>query len=98
MTMHLGIDIGVQAAIAIVDPSGALVEIHDMPVLQDGVHALIVSTVLEWRSIALALCFPEARSTKPAPRRPWRVLCRPYRDRRPRSRGEDAHLRKAIEP
>jgi hypothetical protein len=36
MTLHLGIDIGVQGAIAIVDQSGALLEIHDMPVLQDG--------------------------------------------------------------
>jgi crossover junction endodeoxyribonuclease RuvC len=34
--MILGIDIGVQGAIAILDQSGALVEIHDMPVLQDG--------------------------------------------------------------
>jgi crossover junction endodeoxyribonuclease RuvC len=32
----IGIDIGVQGAIAILDQSGALVEIHDMPVLQDG--------------------------------------------------------------
>jgi hypothetical protein len=29
------------------------------------VHALIASTALEWRSIALALCFPEARWTNP---------------------------------
>jgi len=36
MTLHLGIDIGVQGAIAIVDQSGPLVEIHDIPVLQDG--------------------------------------------------------------
>ena len=36
MTSHLGIDIGVQGAIAILDQSGALLEIHDMPVLQDG--------------------------------------------------------------
>jgi hypothetical protein len=28
MTLHLGIDIGVQGAIAIIDQSGALVEIH----------------------------------------------------------------------
>jgi crossover junction endodeoxyribonuclease RuvC len=34
--MILGIDIGVQGAIAIVDESGFLVEIHDMPVLKDG--------------------------------------------------------------
>ncbi|MDQ6701985.1 MAG: hypothetical protein M3Z96_02180 [Pseudomonadota bacterium] len=34
--MILGIDIGVQGAVAIVDQSGGLVEIHDMPVLQDG--------------------------------------------------------------
>jgi crossover junction endodeoxyribonuclease RuvC len=34
--MIIGIDIGVQGAIAILDPSGALVEIHDMPVLKDG--------------------------------------------------------------
>jgi crossover junction endodeoxyribonuclease RuvC len=34
--MILGIDIGVQGAIAILDQDGALVEIHDMPVLQDG--------------------------------------------------------------
>jgi len=36
MTLHLGIDIGVQGAIAIVDQSGAFLGIHDMPVLQDG--------------------------------------------------------------
>jgi crossover junction endodeoxyribonuclease RuvC len=36
MTLHLGIDIGVQGAIAILDQSGALLEIHDMPTLQDG--------------------------------------------------------------
>jgi hypothetical protein len=36
MTLHLGIDIGVQGAIAIVDQSGALLEVHDTPVLQDG--------------------------------------------------------------
>jgi hypothetical protein len=36
MTLHLGIDIGVQGAIAIVDQSGALVEIHDMPLLKEG--------------------------------------------------------------
>jgi crossover junction endodeoxyribonuclease RuvC len=36
MTLHLGIDIGVQGAVAILDQSGALLEIHDMPTLQDG--------------------------------------------------------------
>jgi hypothetical protein len=39
MTLHLGIDIGVQGAIAIVDQSGALLGIDDMPVLQDGTKA-----------------------------------------------------------
>lgn len=34
--MILGIDIGVHGAIAVLDQSGALVEIHDMPTLQDG--------------------------------------------------------------
>jgi hypothetical protein len=34
--MILGIDIGVQGAVAIIDQSGGLVEIHDMPTLQDG--------------------------------------------------------------
>lgn len=34
--MIFGIDIGAQGAIAILDQSGALVEIHDMPVLKDG--------------------------------------------------------------
>jgi crossover junction endodeoxyribonuclease RuvC len=34
--MILGIDIGTQSAVAIVDKSGALLAIHDMPVLQDG--------------------------------------------------------------
>jgi crossover junction endodeoxyribonuclease RuvC len=34
--MILGIDIGVQGAVAVLDQSGALVEIHDMPTLQDG--------------------------------------------------------------
>jgi crossover junction endodeoxyribonuclease RuvC len=32
----IGIDIGAQGAIAILDQSGALLEIHDMPVLKDG--------------------------------------------------------------
>jgi crossover junction endodeoxyribonuclease RuvC len=36
MTLLRGIDIGVQGAVAIIDQSGALVEIHDMPVLKDG--------------------------------------------------------------
>jgi crossover junction endodeoxyribonuclease RuvC len=36
MTLHLGIDIGVQGAVAILDRSGDLVAIHDMPVLKDG--------------------------------------------------------------
>jgi hypothetical protein len=30
------IDIGVQGAVAVLDQSGALVEVHDMPTLQDG--------------------------------------------------------------
>ncbi len=34
--MIIGVDIGVQGAVAILDQSGALVEIHDMPVLEDG--------------------------------------------------------------
>jgi hypothetical protein len=34
--MILGIDIGVQGAVAVLDQSGALQEIHDMPTLQDG--------------------------------------------------------------
>src|ERR1700730_12710455 len=34
--MILGIDIGVRGAVAVLDQSGALVEIHDMPTLQDG--------------------------------------------------------------
>jgi hypothetical protein len=32
----IDIDIGVQGAVAVLDQSGALVEIHDMPTLQDG--------------------------------------------------------------
>jgi crossover junction endodeoxyribonuclease RuvC len=32
----IGIDIGIQGAIAILDQSGALIEVHDMPTLQDG--------------------------------------------------------------
>jgi hypothetical protein len=32
MNLHLGIDIGVQGAIAILDESGALVAVTDMPV------------------------------------------------------------------
>jgi crossover junction endodeoxyribonuclease RuvC len=32
----IGIDIGIQGAVAVLDQSGALVEIHDMPTLQDG--------------------------------------------------------------
>jgi hypothetical protein len=34
--MILGIDIGVQGAVAVLDQAGALVEVHDMPTLQDG--------------------------------------------------------------
>jgi hypothetical protein len=34
--MILGIDIGVRGAVAVLYQSGALVEIHDMPTLQDG--------------------------------------------------------------
>jgi hypothetical protein len=34
--MILGIDIGVQGAAAVLDQSGALVAVHDMPTLQDG--------------------------------------------------------------
>ena len=36
MNLHLGIDIGAQGAVAILDQSGALLAIHDIPVLQDG--------------------------------------------------------------
>jgi crossover junction endodeoxyribonuclease RuvC len=32
----LGVDIGVQGAIAVLDESEQLVEVHDLPVLQDG--------------------------------------------------------------
>jgi crossover junction endodeoxyribonuclease RuvC len=59
MTMHLGIDIGVQAAIAIVDPSGALVEIHDMPVLKDGpagrraINAPLLAAVISSRGMRI---------------------------------------------
>ena len=34
--MILGIDIGVLGAVAVLDQDGALVEVHDMPTLQDG--------------------------------------------------------------
>ena len=34
--MILGIDIGVQGAVAVLDQDGALVQIHDTPTLQDG--------------------------------------------------------------
>jgi crossover junction endodeoxyribonuclease RuvC len=34
--MILGIDIGVQGAVAILDRTGALLEVHDLPVLKDG--------------------------------------------------------------
>jgi crossover junction endodeoxyribonuclease RuvC len=34
--LFLGIDIGVQGAIAILTASGALLEVHEMPVLHDG--------------------------------------------------------------
>jgi hypothetical protein len=59
MTMHLGIDIGVQAAIAIVDPSGALMEIHDMPVLKDGpagrraINAPLLAAVISSRGMRI---------------------------------------------
>ena len=36
MMCFLGIDIGVQGAIALLDETGALLEISDMPVLHDG--------------------------------------------------------------
>lgn len=32
----IGVDIGVRGAVAILDESGALIEVHDMPTLQDG--------------------------------------------------------------
>jgi predicted RNase H-like nuclease (RuvC/YqgF family) len=32
----LGVDIGVTGAVAVLDQSGTLVEVHDMPTLQDG--------------------------------------------------------------
>ena len=34
--MIVGIDIGVQGAVAMLDETGALLEISDMPVLKDG--------------------------------------------------------------
>jgi crossover junction endodeoxyribonuclease RuvC len=34
--MILGIDNGAQGAVAVFDQDGALVEVHDMPTLQDG--------------------------------------------------------------
>jgi hypothetical protein len=34
--MIIGIDIGVTGAVAVLDQDGALVEVHDMPTLQDG--------------------------------------------------------------
>jgi len=33
---YLGIDIGIAGAVAILDQDGALIEVHDMPVLLDG--------------------------------------------------------------
>ena len=32
----IGVDIGVQGAIAILNASGELIEVHEMPVLHDG--------------------------------------------------------------
>ena len=36
MKLVIGIDIGIQGAIAALDESGQLVEVFDMPVLKDG--------------------------------------------------------------
>jgi hypothetical protein len=36
MTLHLGIDIGVSGAVAVLDNGGNLLEVHDLPVLADG--------------------------------------------------------------
>jgi predicted RNase H-like nuclease (RuvC/YqgF family) len=45
--MILGIDIGVQGAIAVIDQSGALVEVHDMPASRRGLPAAAPSTQSE---------------------------------------------------
>ena len=69
MTLCLGIDIGVQGAIAIVDDAGALVEIHDMPVLHDGpagrrtVNAPLLASIIFASHASLA--FVEHVSARP---------------------------------
>jgi hypothetical protein len=65
----LGIDIGVQGAVAILDQSGALVEIHDMPTLQGGpagrraVNAPLLASIV-FKSHATA-AFVESVNARP---------------------------------
>jgi hypothetical protein len=49
----IGIDIGVQGAVAVLDQDGALVQIHDTPTLRDGLPAVA-------RPLLAALVFKSA--------------------------------------
>src|ERR1700732_2264135 len=49
----IGIDIGVQGAVAVLDQDGALVQIHDTPTLRDGLPAVA-------RPLVAALVFKSA--------------------------------------
>ncbi|NUJ81918.1 hypothetical protein HUN39_18195 [Methylocystis sp. FS] len=57
MTMILGIDIGAKGALALLSPTGELIEVADMPILRDGpanrpnVSApLLASVVYRWQA------------------------------------------------
>jgi hypothetical protein len=52
MSTILGVDIGVSGAVAVIDESGALVAVHDMPCLADGpagrrsINAVLLSEII----------------------------------------------------
>ena len=68
--MIIGIDIGVQGAVAVLDQDGALVQIHDTPTLQDGpagrraVNAPLLASII-FKSQATA-AFVESVNARPA--------------------------------
>jgi hypothetical protein len=72
----MGIDIGAQGAIAILDQSGALLTIHDMPVLQDGPKGRPRSMPrcsLQSSSRAMRIT-PSSRASMPGPARALQEL------------------------
>ena len=66
--MVLGIDIGLAGAVALIAESGELIEIHDMPTLEDGprnratINAPLLAAIVakscaaHWRAGSLAAC------------------------------------------